>query len=325
LFVLIVGGRYGTQVGNGRSVTNLEYLEAKRKELPIYVFVTTQILHALPIWKANPESNFQEIVDSKKLFEFVDAVRGVAGHWVYPFDDVVHITEVLRHQWALLFTDAMAQRERLRVAKLSPELMNLDIRPLRVLLEKPFGWEYRFFSVALRCELDGLAGLRRDLQYGLLLGPVKRLGDLPEIAKWVLPQLERMKRFAISAEALTHKALVEALGPSGQPGNPELLLYVAQRVSEIVRQALQWTQDFTSMDVDDEFRRLLELTSNFSRNIIEKIDSLPQLIDAEMDKADAASSRGETYSGKILLVLDMPYTPELADEIDRLRLREMPR
>jgi Domain of unknown function (DUF4062) len=266
LFVLIVGARYGTQREDGRSVTNLEYLEAKKRELPIYVFVRNEILHNLPVWKANPHADFSQVVDSTKLFAFVEGLRGEAGHWVYSFEDVSDIVETVRHQWALLFTDAMAQRERLRVAKLSPDLLGLEAPALQLLLEKPVGWEYRFFSRVLRSELEALAPIRRDLQYGLRLGPVVRLGDLQEIVRWTVSQLERVKRLVHSVTALTDIALKEALAPPGKPGNPDLLAYVARRIAEVVHQALRWTSEFASAFVDEDFERLLELTSNFSKD-----------------------------------------------------------
>jgi hypothetical protein len=321
LFVLIIGTRYGTTRHDGRSVTNLEYMEAKRKGLPVYVFVAKEILHTLPVWKTKPDSDFSQIVDSKKLFEFVDNLRGEAGHWVYPFEEVTDVTEALRRQWALLFTDSLSQRERLRQSNLSRELLNADIRALRILLEKPKGWEYRFFTEALRAELARFDSLRRDLQYGLRLGPVTRLATLEEIVKCVLPQLERMKRLVKSAEAIVATALAEGLGPVGKPGDPDLLLYAAQRIAEVAHQALRWTHDFTTADVEEEFQRLLDLTSNFSKDVIEKLYSFPQLIDAEIEKAFTVLDRGESYSGEVILHLDLPVNPELLREIDRLGLR----
>src|SRR5437773_7111428 len=58
LFVLIVGGRYGTPVDGGRSVTNLEYLEARAKGIPIYVFVLEPILNTLKVWQSNAAGDF---------------------------------------------------------------------------------------------------------------------------------------------------------------------------------------------------------------------------------------------------------------------------
>jgi hypothetical protein len=49
IFVLIVGGRYGSLTDSGHSVTNLEYLEAKAKGIPIYVFVLKSVLQVIPV------------------------------------------------------------------------------------------------------------------------------------------------------------------------------------------------------------------------------------------------------------------------------------
>ena len=154
LFVLVVGGRYGTQTPDGRSITNHEYLEAREKRVPVFVFVAQHILHNLSIWQANPAADFSCAVDSTKLFEFVQHLRGREGHWVFAFNHATEIIETLRAQWALLFTDALRDRERLQSAKLSPELLNLPASCLRVLLEQPLGWEYRFFSAVLKSQLD---------------------------------------------------------------------------------------------------------------------------------------------------------------------------
>jgi len=75
ILVLIIGGRYGSQAPIGKSVTNLEYLQARAKGIPIYVFVLKSILNILPAWKKNMNGNFEEIVDSPKLFEFVESLK----------------------------------------------------------------------------------------------------------------------------------------------------------------------------------------------------------------------------------------------------------
>ena len=54
IFILVVGNRYGHITGNGKSITNLEYINARAKGIPIYVFVDKSLLNVLPIWKNNP-------------------------------------------------------------------------------------------------------------------------------------------------------------------------------------------------------------------------------------------------------------------------------
>ena len=61
IFVLIIGGRYGTVKDQGRSVTNMEYLKARAKAIPIYVFIDKSILSILPLWTASPQNDFSAV------------------------------------------------------------------------------------------------------------------------------------------------------------------------------------------------------------------------------------------------------------------------
>lgn len=321
LFVLVIGGRYGSQRVDGKSITNLEYIEAKAKGVPIYVFVAKAILHALAIWRDNQDADFSRTVDTPRLFEFVQQLRGEAGHWVYGFEEAGDIIATLRQQWALLFTDALAARARLRTVSIGPALETLPAGVLAVLLERPRLWEHRFFSAALRAELDHLGGLRRDIQYGLRLGPVIALGDVLEVTNWIQRQLARLDHLVHSLTQLGNVSLSEALGPTGVPGNPELLAYVARRIGETAREVLRWTLEFSDVSASDECRRVLELSSRFSHNVIENIFGFPDRIDVLLDQAAAAIARNEPFSGHLTLNIDLPIPPELDQELELLRAR----
>ena len=39
VFILVIGGRYGSVSEHGKSVTNLEYVTGRAKGIPVYVFV----------------------------------------------------------------------------------------------------------------------------------------------------------------------------------------------------------------------------------------------------------------------------------------------
>jgi hypothetical protein len=61
IFVLMIGARYGTIKDQGKSVTNMEYLKAGAKGIPIYVFIEKSILNILPLWSAERiRSNYSE-------------------------------------------------------------------------------------------------------------------------------------------------------------------------------------------------------------------------------------------------------------------------
>lgn len=181
IFVLVVGGRYGSGTHNGKSVTNLEYLEAKAKGIPRYVFVQESILTTLPIWQKNRSSDFSGIVDSPKLFEFVESLRDPKENWVFPFDSAQDIIGTLRTQLAYLFMDALTIRAKVLRAGLSDTLQDLSGAALLLAVQKPANWEYRLFSRVLCDEISQVASIKKDLTYGLVLGKAVRLGDPAEL------------------------------------------------------------------------------------------------------------------------------------------------
>lgn len=153
IFVLLVGGRYGSTNDQGKSVTNMEYLRARAKGIPVYAFVHQSILHILPVWKSNPDGDFRNVVDSPQLFEFVTFLRDSSGVWVFPFELAQDVVNTLRKQMAYLFMDGLQLRKRVAAGGLPNSLARLQGQPLKLVIEKPDLWEYRLFAEVLIQEL----------------------------------------------------------------------------------------------------------------------------------------------------------------------------
>src|SRR5262245_52119161 len=65
VFVLIIGGRYGSiDDKTDKSITNLEFLSARQKGIPIYAFVEKGVLAVVPTWKNNQTADFSATVDT---------------------------------------------------------------------------------------------------------------------------------------------------------------------------------------------------------------------------------------------------------------------
>jgi hypothetical protein len=318
VFVLIVGARYGSQNESGKSVTNLEYLEAKAKGIPVYVFVLRQILNVLPIWKRNPEADYSGTVDTPKLFEFVEALRSSKDHWVFEFDEALHIIDTLRLQLAYLFMEGLILREKFKSFKLPASLNELGGKPLQILWEKPIAWEYRFFGAVLNDELQIQQKLKWDLVYGLKMAGVRDLGELPAMVAWIGEKLRHIRGLVQSADYLMNKAIQEAMKEHGVSSDPEHIVYVARKLAEVHKELLLWTIDFNCVEVKPECERLVALISTFSRDVVEQLGNIPGVLDSEIDKAIKASERGEKCVASLQLTLSIPYTDEISAEFDRV-------
>jgi hypothetical protein len=303
VFILIIGLRYGSQNESGKSITNLEYLEAKAKGLPIYVFVLKQILDLIPVWKENPQNSFNGIVDSTKLFEFVEALQSSQDHWIYPFEEVLHIMGTLRNQLAILFMEGLVLREKVKDLKLPPSLIKLRGKPLRLLLERPSGWEYLFFSAVMAWEMRRDQDLKWDLHHGLKIKSIQIFENLLLMNEWILKKIQECQMFSHSFDTLMNAAMQEAVGSPGVHGNPEYLAYVARRLAGVRKALLEWSIEFNCVEVRPECERLLFLISEMSKGFIEQIENIPSRIDAEVSKALEAKKRGEVYEANVMVIL----------------------
>jgi hypothetical protein len=150
IFVLIVGARYGSTTEAGKSVTNLEFLGARAKGIPIFVFVTRSVLDLLPLWKANPEADFSGVTDCPKLFEFVAGIKESGNTWIFPFDLAQDIFDILRTQIAYLFMDSLELRKKLvSSGAVAAKFRDLKGTLLRLIIERPRAWEYLLLSESL--------------------------------------------------------------------------------------------------------------------------------------------------------------------------------
>lgn len=318
IFILIIGNHYGLQNESGKSITNLEYLEARAKGLPIYVFVLKKIINGLPFWKKNPKADYEGTVDTPKLFEFVETLRTSQNHWVFEFEEAQHIMDTLRRQLAYLFMEGLVLREKLNSVKLPPALVELSGKSLKIIWDKPIGWEYRLFSSVLSDEMEMDQKLKWDLAYGLKLGRVHSLEELPHMMQWIQQKLIDIRGLFNSAGSLMNKAIQEALKAPGVPGDPEHIVYVAHRIAQVRKELLTWTIDFNCTEVKPECERLISLISTFSKDFLEQLESIPRLLDEEIDKSIEASKRGEKYAAKVFLTLSISNNDEIAAEFDRI-------
>jgi Domain of unknown function (DUF4062) len=107
LFVLIVGARYGSRDSDSsRSVTNIEYLAARGKGVPIYAFMEKRLEPLLALWKAQPDVDSSSQIVTPDLLRFIDGIRSDDKVWTSSFEHAGDIIECLRVQFVHLMQEA---------------------------------------------------------------------------------------------------------------------------------------------------------------------------------------------------------------------------
>jgi hypothetical protein len=321
IFILVVGGRYGAVADNGRSVTNLEYVEAKAKGIPIYIFVAKNIISVLPVWRKNKEADFSEVVDSNRLFEFVESLRDTKDNWVFSFESAQDICTTLKNQLAYLFMDCLDLRSRIMPGILDDQgLSEVSPKALQIMIQKPKGWEYKLFSELLKDYIEKHEDIRRDLSYGVSFGKRTVLKNLNEVVDWVMQHLSHITNTITSSTKLLNDGLPIAFGEPGQPGDAKHIHYIVKRFTDGYRRLIEWRLEFLNIDADDNFSRLFALTSAMASNVISEIEEFAKHIHKEVNLAlDNIDKYEEGTVLKLTLTLTVPDPSELLDELEKVK------
>lgn len=316
ILILIVGCRYGSVTETGYSVTNMEYLKARTKGIPIYAFVDKKILNVLPLWRDNPDGNFASTVDTPKLFEFVDTFRGSDGVWSFGFESAQDIISTLKVQLSYLFFDCLALKQKAAQKNMSKKELNLEGNAFQIAMLRPSGWEYKLFAQVLASGLDELIDRRRDFNFGIILAPTQKLQSLEEVMNYISLKVNQLQRAIDTISTLFYKTLPEAFGAPGVAGDADYIIYAANRMLEVYSSIIDWSLDFGAVVTNDDFKGLVHSFSKmcdvtlcdierFSREYIEMMRHVP----------DNIPEGAEPISLNITLTLSPPNTDEFYREL----------
>ena len=315
VFVMVVGARYGSvDAESDKSVTNLEFVEARARGVPTYVFVDKAVLAQSRVWKANPNADFSGLVDTPRVFEFIDSFRNGGEVWTFPFDSAKDIVNALRRQFAFLVQDALALRQK---AQGQDQLIaELDGQALMLAIQRDDYWEYKLFGTVLEEELDRRATLRRDIEYGLASGEVTFV-DLFALGSWGQDRTAEYARFARTATAILNDYLPQALGEDGEHGDAIQLVAAARRLAEVWEDFARWTLRCRSVRVDERAERVVELLSTLNANMLDEIWAFGHTFLPRLDKILQEADAGGSPEDRLTLTLTAD-SDELDEELARL-------
>jgi hypothetical protein len=278
------------------------------------------ILNILPVWKSNKNGDYSSVVDSPKLFEFVESLKDKAEHWVYTFETAQDIAATLRIQLAYLFMDSLDIRRKIRNVALDQEFQNLSPKGLELLIQRPAYWEYSLFAQALKDGIRSFEDQRYDLKYGVSLGNSIEIGNLVDLSTWLSNHTDDILNTISSIENLINSALPVALGPPGVAGNAKEIVYIASRMSQAYKRMIEWTLEFRRVKVESDFERLIELSSGMAMNMITEIEDFTERIYNEIDTVLSNLTDGsEKRVVTMTLTLTAPDMSALHEELEKVK------
>jgi hypothetical protein len=202
IFVLIVGGRYGSEVSGSKtdrtarkfadrfeSITKREYETSIERDIPTYILVEKAVYAEYQTYKNNRENETIRYVhvDSVNVFRFLDSILArPRNNPTYQFERHTDIQAWLREQWAGLFRDLLSRRTQAKqLASLGEQVAELSSlsatlkRYLEALVSK-VGGSTQTTEKLIETEERRLDADRRK-RAALKLGMLSQLRDVYEV------------------------------------------------------------------------------------------------------------------------------------------------
>jgi hypothetical protein len=266
IFILIIGNRYG-YIPVDKSVTNLEYIHAKAKGIPIYVFIKKEVGSYIKIWRQNPDVSFGNIIDSPKLFEFIDIIMNEDKQWVKEFECAQDIIDDLKEQLAYLYLKCLKSYND------TSGIQTLKNAPLRIAIEKPRVWEFKLFAEVLTQSWTESTDLQRDYKHRIVYGTMIEINNPQKVVEWAMVKSSELMRYADNITKLVREVYAEALGKAGEDGDADYIKYTANRLVDIYKCLMKWTLDHEMLIVPDELSNYVIANSQLSSTLIEDLES----------------------------------------------------
>jgi Domain of unknown function (DUF4062) len=289
IFVLVIGTRYGSVPPEATtSVTNLEYLTATAKSIPIFAFVQRDLLVHLTTWEKNPNADFTHAVDSPRLFEFIKLVRDEHKVWTFPFDTAQDIISALRRQLAYevhrgLNLAAETRRQ--------PALVGLSTRALRLATQQPFGWQGLLLSQLVREEVNAAADRRREYNAGIAYGTGEAVYE-SYVFTWLGSCTAEAERITEAVAFTIHDLLNRALAED----DVQSIAHGARQMGRAYSSALDWAARLRRAHVPEEWRTVTREKALWLDELLDSIDAFPSRME---DMIEAAATSDAPNSRKI--------------------------
>jgi len=148
--------------------------------------------------------------------------------------------------------------------------------------------------------------------------PTLELGNPTEAIDWITNKLSDLMKLAESASTLMNVALSQALGPMGTAGDPEHIVYVARKIGDVYRNIIQWTIDFTAVEVEENLKKIIQIVSTFSKTLLEELEGYSVLLQDELPKIITRAESDESEPTNLTLTLSPPPMQIFSAEMKRL-------
>jgi len=273
ILILVIGGKRGfLDDGTGKSITNLEYDEARRAGIPCFVFVQRKIIDYLHVWKRNPTADFNPDIDSPEVFQFVERIRG-ENHWTFSFDRMAEIEEVLTNQFSGMLRELLGRK---RQGTLDPiaDFRGDSDEAQRIARDKPKGWELMLSTELLRTRLKVIRRNYDKVLSGHYYVPACNM-DGPAFFGWIRECMHNAGR-VVSAMKLQVDGYAECWGPAGTPGDLLEIKEATDDLTHLAAQCVEWAKAVQAVNLHPIFEPCRNLMCRVIETVLDGMDEVTE-------------------------------------------------
>lgn len=274
VFVLIIGSKYGNVRDTGMSITNIEYLTAIQKGIPIYTFALKEMTTLLPLWERNPTADFSHVVDNNKVFEFLADVRKKSGLWNFEFETAQDIMETLRKQLSILFQNTLELRKKIVSSPYEDLYSRISSKALNIIMQKKEGYDAMFFMQVMNDGIKEYSDLKNDYNYSIILKPINERRNFYDLMDWLEDKINQMESYITSLRRLS-KTFPKFYKENDDDSDLYGLYYVASTYAEFYAIFLKWGIAIKGMIVPNECKKLMEVLAEMPSSIIKEMEKYP--------------------------------------------------
>lgn len=316
ILILIIGGRYGSiDLESGKSITNLEYIEAINKGIPVYVFIEKNVLKYFELWKRNKSNDYSSVVDTTEVFEFIERIRNKDSAWTFPFSDIKDIKDTLTDQLPYLFKESLHDWLKLHKLENAPIYNDLSSKSLHYVLDQPKGWEYLLFFQVWCDELDIIYEKVYDYENDIKFYPSEFVPN-DKIIEWIQLRLHEIKNYVNTANRLVNEQLQVAFGPPGTHGDPKMLITIAKNMVRLLSMIIDWNRRIRVVRSEEPYTKPLNEMSKFNDETIQSLQSFPYESLEKVKKVISKASKENPQNIELKLTFTVSNEDKFSEAFD---------
>lgn len=183
----------------------------------------------------------------------------------------------------------------------------------RLLAVRPPGWEFMHLAGALHQQLQGVEPRYRDHE-ARYVKPLALVVPEDGFGDFVGGELDAVQTIIRNWTSLiTGGPFVRAIGEPGQPGDPERIEHLAERLTSAYVELVDWSDRLLGSRRPSRYRRLVAIIARFADQPIQQYREWVAKIVRVTDEKAELISRGRDVGETI----EVSLTLELADDVQR--------